>query len=66
MAAMTIAIANQKGGVGKTTLATMVIKYLTQTQPDAILASNEIMLGGRGGPERRLDGIGAGVANGTG
>ncbi|MDX1416325.1 MAG: AAA family ATPase [Candidatus Promineifilaceae bacterium] len=34
---MTIALAG-KGGVGKTTIAGMVIKYLVQTQPGAILA----------------------------
>ncbi len=33
----TIALAG-KGGVGKTTIATMVIKYLAQAQPGAILA----------------------------
>jgi len=33
----TIALAG-KGGVGKTTIAAMVIKYLAQTQPGAILA----------------------------
>ncbi len=33
----TIALAG-KGGVGKTTIATMVIKYLARTQPGAILA----------------------------
>ena len=33
----TIALAG-KGGVGKTTIAAMVIKYLTQTQPGAVLA----------------------------
>ena len=33
----TIALAG-KGGVGKTTIAGMVIKYLAQTQPGAILA----------------------------
>lgn len=33
----TIALAG-KGGVGKTTIAAMVIKYLVQTQPGAILA----------------------------
>ena len=35
--ATTIALAG-KGGVGKTTIAGMVIKYLAQTQPGAILA----------------------------
>ena len=35
--ATTIALAG-KGGVGKTTIAGMVIKYLSQTQPGAILA----------------------------
>ena len=35
--ATTIALAG-KGGVGKTTIAAMVIKYLAQTQPSAILA----------------------------
>ena len=35
--ATTIALAG-KGGVGKTTVAAMVIKYLAQTQPGAILA----------------------------
>jgi CO dehydrogenase maturation factor len=35
--AITIALAG-KGGVGKTTIAGMVIKYLSQTQPGAILA----------------------------
>ena len=34
---ITIALAG-KGGVGKTTTAGMVIKYLTQTQPGAVLA----------------------------
>jgi CO dehydrogenase maturation factor len=34
---VTIALAG-KGGVGKTTIAGMVIKYLTQTQPGAVLA----------------------------
>jgi CO dehydrogenase maturation factor len=33
----TIALAG-KGGVGKTTLAAMIIKYLVQTQPGAVLA----------------------------
>ncbi len=33
----TIALAG-KGGVGKTTIAAMVIKYLAQTQPGAVLA----------------------------
>lgn len=33
----TIALAG-KGGVGKTTIAGMIIKYLTQTQPGAVLA----------------------------
>lgn len=33
----TIAVAG-KGGVGKTTIAAMVIKYLTQNQPGAVLA----------------------------
>lgn len=33
----TIALAG-KGGVGKTTVAGMIIKYLTQTQPGAVLA----------------------------
>ena len=33
----TIALAG-KGGVGKSTIATMVIKYLVQTQPGAVLA----------------------------
>ena len=33
----TIALAG-KGGVGKTTIAGMVIKYLVQTQPGAVLA----------------------------
>ena len=33
----TIALAG-KGGVGKTTISAMVIKYLTQTQPGAVLA----------------------------
>jgi len=35
--AITIALAG-KGGVGKTTIGGMVIKYLAQTQPGAILA----------------------------
>jgi CO dehydrogenase maturation factor len=34
---ITIALAG-KGGVGKTTIAGMIIKYLTQTQPGAVLA----------------------------
>ncbi len=34
---ITIALAG-KGGVGKTTIAAMIIKYLAQTQPGAILA----------------------------
>src|SRR5512134_3809124 len=33
----TIALAG-KGGVGKTTISAMVIKYLAQTQPGAVLA----------------------------
>src|SRR5512147_292020 len=37
MMTTTIALAG-KGGVGKTTIAAMVIKYLSQTQPGAILA----------------------------
>ncbi|MGE5464438.1 MAG: carbon monoxide dehydrogenase, partial [Syntrophothermus sp.] len=34
---VTIALAG-KGGVGKTTIAGMVIKYLAQNQPGSILA----------------------------
>ena len=34
---ITIALAG-KGGVGKTTIAGMIIKYLAQTQPGAVLA----------------------------
>ena len=35
--ATTIALAG-KGGVGKTTIAGMIIKYLVQNQPSAVLA----------------------------
>ncbi len=54
----TIALAG-KGGVGKTTIAAMVIKYLSQAQDGAILAIDAGLLASLGTEaRRRLDSSG--------